>query len=750
MQLSQNALTVLERRYLKKQNGKVIETPEEMFRRVARAVAEVERIYTRDKGFIRDMEERFYSVMEQLDFIPNSPTLMNAGQEFQQLAACFVLPVGDSMEEIFDAVKYAALIHKSGGGVGFAFSRLRPKGDEVSSTGGVASGPVSFMKVFNAATEAVKQGGRRRGANMGVLRVDHLDVMEFIQCKEKDSEITNFNISVAVTDDFMKAVKEDKLFDLINPRTGQVTKTIRAREVFDAIVEGAWRNGEPGVLFLDRINAANPTPALGEIEGSNPCGEVPLLPYEACVLGSINLSHMVKPDTQEIDYERLERVVRLAVRFLDNTIDASHYPLEQILKAVWRTRKIGLGVMGFADMLIQLGIPYNSDEAVSKAREVMSFIWRIARKESARLAEEKGPFPAFKGSALDKSGTGWLRNATLTTIAPTGTISIIANCSSGIEPLFAVSYVRNVLDNDQLVEVHPLFEKVARERGFYSPELMRKISERGTVKGMEEVPEDVQRLFVTAHDIDPEWHVKIQAAFQEFTDNAVSKTVNLRHDATVDDVRRAILLAYELGCKGITVYRDGSRSSQVLVKGQAQGDIKQKTPEDKGIAPRQRPQVTHGRTERMQTGCGNVYVTVNEDEHGLCEVFTSIGKSGGCASAQSQALSRLISVALRAGIKPEAIVKHLRGIRCPAPAWQKGGAVLSCPDAIGIVLEHYLEEKQGGQGTSEAAASVDNPHKGNGLPYIENHMGACPECGGHMRHENGCATCSSCGYSRCS
>ncbi|HHV62448.1 MAG TPA: TSCPD domain-containing protein [Firmicutes bacterium] len=1064
---------------------------------------------------------------------------------------------------------------------GFSFSRLRPKGDIVKSTGGVASGPVSFMKVFNAATNAIKQGGVRRGACMGILRVDHPDIFEFITSKRDDKELTNFNISVAATDAFMEAVKADAPFDLINPRTGAVVKTVRARDIFDAIVDGAWKNGDPGIIFIDRINKDNPTPHLGAIESTNPCivgdarvatefgllrmdeivarfrdgglrvvtddrvleyewtrdgttgtgtvsskggvtlntisrafatgvkptvkittkcgyeleltpdhkvfttegwvpagqlrpgyhkvliqpasggfssdftlplavmniskgskgriykfnfptkwswdlglvlgwligngwlridrknslvgfvfsredlevmerissilnswyghsihpvqretgiyhlsyrskyfagfftslgvlpssaedkvvpeslftapreavlgflcglfssdgtvamdpngtayirltaksrrllqgtqllllslgiksriydrsrplrmafsyqdknrgershtcgcglfelqisredmarfieivgfvnskhqsklsrivekprvpyespfwdviegvtpgetrpvydlteptthsfiangivisncGEQPLLPYEACNLGSINLARMVKQGEGgrvEIDYPHLENTVRLAVRFLDDVIDASRYPLEQIEKMVHDNRKIGLGVMGFADMLIKLGIPYDSDEAVEKAREVMSFIQRVARDASAGLARERGPFPNFKGSIYDVPGGPALRNATTTTIAPTGTISIIAGCSSGVEPLFAVCYVRNVLDNDNLLEVNPLFQDIAKERGFYSEELMRRIAEVGSVRGIPEVPADVQRLFATAHDISPEWHVRIQAAFQEFTDNAVSKTVNLRHDATREDVRSILMLAYELGCKGITVFRDRSRESQVLRVGSegTRQDDAQYAGQQGYIerVPRKRPQVTFGRTEKVRTGCGNVYVTVNEDEHGLCEVFTSIGKSGGCASAQSEAISRLISLALRAGVKPEWIIKHLRGIRCPSPSWQKGGQIISsCPDAIGIVLEHYLQSTRGRDETpkqDEAATGGIDPSSPASDPETESGppdnwdglTGACPECGGHMRHENGCSTCILCGYSKCS
>lgn len=760
MELTVNARIVLERRYLRKENGRVVETPEDMFRRVARNIAEVEtEIYGASKETAAAWEQTWYEMMVNLQFLPNSPTLMNAGRDLQQLSACFVLPVEDSMEAIFDAIKNAALIHKSGGGTGFSFSRLRPKNDQVLSTGGVASGPVSFMKVFNAATSAVKQGGTRRGANMGILRVDHPDILEFIRAKEDNDELTNFNISVALTEDFMNAVEDDEEYDLINPRTGEITGSLRAREVFDLIVDSAWRNGEPGIVFIDRINDANPTPKLGEIESTNPCGEQPLLPNESCNLGSINLSRMLKRGEAgyEIDWDLLGTTVRSAVRFLDNVIDANRYPLPEIERMTKLTRKIGLGVMGFADMLIRLGIPYNSDTAVDTARQIVKFIRARAEEASISLAEERGSFPAFEDSVYaDK--VPCLRNATLTTIAPTGTISIIAGCSSGIEPLFAVCFVRNVMDNDRLIEVNPLFEQVARERGFYTPELMQTVASHGTVVGIDEIPEDVQRIFVTAHDITPLEHVRIQAAFQEATDNAVSKTVNLPNSATREDVKEVLVEAYKLGCKGVTVYRDGSRESQVLSV-QRKSDSKDAELEQPGSEagavariPRDRPAVTYGQTVKVKTGCGNVYVTVNQDECGLCEVFTSIGKSGGCASAQSEAISRLISLALRSGISTEAIIHHLKGIRCPSSAWHNGQVIYSCPDAIGRVLEQvgFRNTSDEQSSTAEPAASSDSSvKKGNGLSDLDNHVGACPDCGGHVVYQDGCATCICCGYSRC-
>ncbi|MGI6096929.1 MAG: vitamin B12-dependent ribonucleotide reductase [Dethiobacteria bacterium] len=743
MKLSPSAKAVLERRYLKKDGQRVLETPEDMLWRVAENIAAVDRdVYGESEEHLHNLTKKFFEMMDKRLFMPNSPTLMNAGRELQQLSACFVLPVEDSMESIFETIKNAALIHKSGGGTGFSFSRLRPKKDIVKSTGGVASGPISFLKVFNAATEAVKQGGTRRGANMGILRVDHPDILEFVTAKKDLNEITNFNLSVGITNRFMEALQNDEEYPLINPRNGEITAKLKAREVFDLIVEMAWLNGEPGIIFLDRINEDNPTPALGEIESTNPCGEQPLLPYESCNLGSINLSQVASAE-KGIDWELLRETVHTAVHFLDNVIDANNYPLPEIEKLTKATRKIGLGVMGWGDLLYKLKIPYNSEEALQKAEEVASFINEESKKASANLAEKRGFFPYFKGSTYEKKGFPPLRNATTTTIAPTGTISIICGTSSGIEPLFALAFRRNIMDNDLLLEVNPVFEEEAKKSGFYSRELMEKIAQSGSIQGMEEIPQRIREVFVTAHEIEPEWHLRMQAVFQKHTDNAVSKTVNLPREATREDVAKIYKLAYTLSCKGVTIYRDQSREQQVLQKGTLRKEKETKRTARKEIAPRPRPDVTKGQTERVRTGCGNLYVTINEDENGLCELFASMGKSGGCAASQSEAIARLISMALRSGLKVSSIIKELRGIRCPNPTWQKGGGmVLSCPDAIGIVLDHYIQWKKTGE------RPVQNSK--NGMDNLDTLIGACPECGGAVKHESGCITCYYCGFSRCS
>ena len=1155
--LTKNARKVLKARYLKRnKDGELIEDPEGMFDRVAKNIAEANKQYGED---VKKDEEDFYNLMTSLDFLPNSPTLMNADNDLQQLSACFVLPVEDSMKGIFDSLKNSALIHKSGGGTGFSFSRLRPTDDIVKTTGGVASGPLSFMKIFDKATDIVKQGGKRRGANMGILRIDHPDIMDFITAKKDENMLNNFNISVAVTDDFMQAVEKDEFYDLVNPRTKKVTAKLNAREVFEKIVYMAHKNGEPGIIFLDEINRHNPTPNVGEIESTNPCvtgdtlvstkdglmridtlyekykekgfqiitdnripavlpkavnscnpvtstnindngtqlqeavkiynngkkdvyrltthkgyeikatadhefltdkgwielqdlkkeskvliqsdegsfstssnlpfevkntvkgkngrtykfnfpqewsqelgqvlgfligdgwlrkgdkncrvgftfskndeellkyfkkiinkmygndvkpikrkndtyhlsyhskyfvdffnklgvkatnsslkevpssvftapkesvtgflqglftadgtvsndknkgnyyvrlssksktllkqvqqllinlgiksriynrsrkdsndkftytnvkgeknnyktdgilyelqisssslytfaekigfllerkekelkdiinnhnlhqqkmfdevknieyvgketvydltepvthsfigngfvihncGEQPLLPFEACNLGSINLSHMTKKidGDYRIDYNKLENTVRKAVRFLDNVIDMNEYPLEKIKEMVQGNRKIGLGVMGWSDLLIRLRIPYNSAEAVKLGEDVMAFIEEVSNDESSNIAERRGSFPNIEGSIYDKP----MRNATTTTIAPTGTISIIAGVSSGIEPLFAINYERHILD-DVLIETHPIFEEIAKERGFYSEELMEKVAKNNSIQHMDEIPEDVKRIFVTAHDIEPEWHVKMQAAFQKSVDNAVSKTVNFRNSATVDDVKDVYKMAYESGCKGVTIYRDGSRSEQVL---STSSEEEQEVSQDRKTK-RPRPKITYGTTEKTKIGCGKLYITINSDQKGINEVFTTTGKGGGC-HAQSEAISRLASLALRSGVAIEEVVDQLRGIRCEAAMIRKDVHNLSCPDAIGRALEKYDDEEIHQKFNMDIEVEPQKEEEDN--PTIDNRVdpytngSACPECGHELEHEGGCSVCRNCGWSHC-
>jgi len=762
LELSDNALKVLEKRYLRKdEEGRVIETPEEMFLRVARAIAIADKDYGKSEAEVEKLKNDFYRIMTALEFLPNSPCLMNAGKDLGQLSACFTLPIEDSMESIFETLKTTSLIHKSGGGTGFSFSRLRARNAVVKSTGGIASGPVSFMKVYDAATEAVKQGGTRRGANMGILSVDHPDIMQFVTCKEDSKLITNFNISVAITDDFMQKLKKGEDYDLIDPHTKGSVKRLNTKEVFDLIVKQAHKNGEPGIIFIERINQYNPTPKLGRIESTNPCGEQPLLPYESCDLGSINLERICKKigTRYEIDWDKLKEVTRLAVHFLDNLIDVNKFPLPQIEKATKATRKIGLGVMGWSSLLIRLGIPYNSEEAVALAEKVMSFILEESTKKSLELGKSKGTFPAFKGSIYDKKdGSTKMRNATLTTIAPTGTISIIAGpCSSGIEPLFAISYYRNVMDNDKLVEVDPLFEEIAKERGFYSRQLMEKIAENTSIQEMKEIPEDVRKIFVTAHDISPEWHVRMQAAFQKYVHNATSKTINFPHDATLEDVRKAYLLAYELNCKGITIYRDKSREEQVLNIGKPKEAVNTLVFDfKKDIAPRPRPEVIIGTTTKVSTGCGNLYVTINVDEEGNpFELFTQMGKAGGCAASQLEAIGRLVSLGFRSGIEVKAIIEQLRNIRCPSPSWEKGQRIFSCADAIARVVERRLVNQQALNVPAEVSAlpmkhsHEDERPNADAIGHHADIVGVCPDCGGALRHEEGCQKCHACGFSKC-
>ena len=789
--LTDNAKVVLQRRYLSKdREGNVLEDPDGMFRRVAHNLSQSDLLYGESEHDRRDTEQRFYEVMQRLEFLPNSPTLMNAGRELQQLSACFVLPVEDSLDSIFTKVKQTALIHKSGGGTGFAFSRLRPEGDVVGSTGGVASGPVSFINAFDAATDVVKQGGTRRGANMGILHVTHPDILAFISSKEDGQHLTNFNISVAVTEDFMQKVQRDQEYDLINPRTDQIEKQLNAREVFERMTELAWRTGDPGIVFLDRINRDNPNPQLGDIESTNPCGEQPLLPYESCNLGSLNLARMVTytNDDVKIDWDRMAEVITTAVHMLDSVIDMNEYPIPEIAEMSRKTRRIGLGVMGWSDLLIQMGIRYDSEAALQMAEEVMQFIQQQTYRASAELASRRGVFPEWSRSAYNRGPNPQpMRNSAPVTIAPTGTISIIAGASSGIEPLFALSYVRNVMDNTRLVEGNAYFEAVARHEGFYSSELMEELANSGSLDDLD-VPGWVKDVFRVSHDINPQWHVQMQGAFQTYTDNAVSKTINFPHDATVADVAAAYQGAYDLGCKGITVYRDGSKADQVLSTGSAN---KATTPESNPVVievpsprvPRERPRQTQGITERVRTGHGNMYVTVNMDNQGQpFEVFGTMGKAGGCDAALLEAVSRLVSLALRAGIDASEVSQQLSGITC-CPAWDDGTLVRSGPDAVAIVLDRITSgvsnESNASDGvqltlpTGAPAFGGDGPEvrpwmppqpnlsrhpaigkaNGNGAPVPQTlpgtYAGRCPECNGGVVSQEGCLTCYSCGWNKC-
>ena len=766
-ELTDNAWAVLKRRYqAKDREGNVVETPEEMFRRVAHNLAQADLAYGASEEEVQATEAEFHEIMSRLDYLPNSPTLMNAGRELQMLSACFVLPVQDAMESIFETVKQATLVQKSGGGTGFAFSRLRPEGDIVGSTGGVASGPVSFMRAFDGATEAVKQGSTRRGANMGILHVTHPDILRFIGAKEDGKSISNFNISVAATEEWMEKVRNGQDYDLINPRTGKVTGQLNAKVVFDMLSQMAWKTGDPGIVFLDRINRDNPNPQLGEIESTNPCGEQPLLPYESCNLGSINLARMVRytDDGAEVDWDKLAGSIVTAVHMLDNVIDMNDYPIPQIEDMSKKTRRIGLGVMGFADLLVQLGVPYDSELGLEVAGEVMAFIKLKTDEASTALAETRGVFPAWEGSIYNQPGGPRMRNSAPTTIAPTGTISIISGCSSGIEPLFALSYERNVMDNTRLVEGNLFFEAVARKEGFLSKALMEELAQKGSLREVAgDIPEWARHLFATSHDITPEWHVRMQAATQKYTDNAVSKTINFPHDATPEDIGHAYMLAYELGCKGITIYRDGSKEAQVLSTGDT-GKLTAPAGADAGaiplsdvaggtLTPRTRPQHMTGVTERIRTGHGNMYITINFDEQEEpFEVFTTLGKAGGCDSAQLEAISRLISLALRSGVDINAVVAQLRGITC-CPAWDNGTLVGSAPDAVALALQKHVVAAAGEQQDPNASAQLklfaSVKDRADWDLSGAHPRTRCPDCSAPMFYQEGCLMCHACGWNKC-
>ena len=841
--LTENARTVLARRYLKKDDsGEPIEGPRDLFWRVAHVVASQDGRYGADGAEIQRRAERFYHLMADGIFEPNSPTLMNAGRPLGQLSACFVLPVPDSLDGIYGTLRDMALIHQSGGGTGFGFSRLRPSGDVVKSTMGVASGPVSFMEVYDASTEAVKQGGTRRGANMGILRVDHPDIRHFIDCKADKTRVTNFNISVGVTEAFMAAARAGEDYDVVSPRTGEVVDRLNAEEVFASIIDGAWRNGEPGVFFIDEANRYNPVPHLGDYEATNPCGEQPLLAYDVCNLGSINVGYFAD-GAGRIDWDGLRESVRDSTRFLDNVIDANRYPLGKIEDLSRRIRRIGLGVMGWADLLVRIGEPYGSDRSVDLARELMSFVDEESKLESERLAAERGVFPEWERSiwgpddtcARDARGERIrrerrLRNCNLTTVAPTGTISIIAGCSSGIEPLFAVAFMRNQA-GVLMPDVNPDFVRRAKEGGWYSEELMRRIADEGHIH-FDEVPGDVQGIFVTAHDVVPEQHIRMQAAFQEHCDSAISKTCNFPTSATKEDVREIYELAYELRCKGVTVYRDGSRDEQVLSTGRTAREVQRQTSESgsavavdgaaleavdldpavagelaqsisrlealktqnteleahnrqlertveekkrritelegsrmRRVGKRQRPDVLRGHTRQIVSPLGTMYVTINEDEQGRpFEVFVALGKTGGAAMADAEAIGRLCSLALRSGISLRDVHKQLRGISSDRAVGMGPTKVLSGPDAIAQVIERYLEEKEGVQQTLpiEEVETAKRKNANGGArtaqrPVIERYeeaaarmfLGVCSECGSSLAFEEGCAKCYACGYSEC-
>lgn len=786
MNLSDTAITILNKRYLfRDKAGNITETPKEMCQRVAQTVAAAEwqkDDSDADSRFFRRTEE-YYRATTDLAFLPNSPCLAGAGRKLQQLSACYVCPIEDSLKSIFKTLSDAALISQGGGGVGFSFGKIRPRDDIVRSSSGIASGPVSFMKVYDAATDCIKQGSFRRGACMGVLPVSHPDIEEFITVKRTPGVLTNFNLSVGITDDFMNAVDDDADWDLVNPRTNQICRTVKARDLWNLIVESAWASGEPGVLFLDTVNAANPLPGLGKIDASNPCGEQVLLPYQSCVLGSINLAKIVSPNTFTLRFDYLDKLVRTGVRFLNGVIDVSDYPIPEIAEMTKATRPIGLGVMGWADLLVLAGVPYDSEEALDLANLVMRRITETAWDESRKLAKEYGAFPALDKSIFADDPNP-PRNSTITTVAPTGTVSMIANCSSGIEPIFAVAYTKTVMDGTPFTYINPYFKQAIEERGLWSEDLADEVARTGSVQHLDAVPDDIKRLFKTAHEIAPEWHVKMQAAFQQHVTSSISKTINLSHNATVDDVRDVYKLGWTSGCKGLTCFRDGSRDEQVLTVG-TQTDDSLTIAEGCATAcqicaeispaqqtcdtlnadyccsyvaiPRDRPELTFGYTQKIQTGCGQMYLTLNNDDDGYpCETFAYCS-NGGCQGL-TEGVSRLISLALRCGVPVEYIVDQLTDVRCPVATKRQAEIHnKSCPDAMGKALALFAEycdmQQELGSSKLDAKATqmiVNSSALETELVSSRFTGGICPECGDVMTEESGCRTCYNCGYSKCS
>ena len=760
--ISDNAMVVLKKRYFMKDNqGNAVENSwSDISRRVARAIAETELLYNPEAD-VSYWEEKYYSVMISLEYVPNSPTLMNAGTGAGTLSACFVMGLEDSMEGIMETAKEAALVQKFGGGTGFALSKIRPKGSPIATTHGKACGPIAVLRHLSSVSTLVTQGGKRDGANMAVMDVHHPDIEEFITCKTQEGQIHNFNVSVGASELFMQAVSKGENYELKDPHDGEVLGTLNAGKVFDNIIEGAWLNGEPGTIFLDRVNQDNPTPHLGEMIATNPCGEQPLLAYESCNLGSINLAKFVLFDGDEakVDWDRLAEVTSITTRFLDNVIDANRYSVPAIEEMTKMTRKTGLGVMGFADMLVMMNVAYNSQAGLDLGRAIMRFVREHADATSEELAEERGVFPGYEGSIYEKQGR-LMRNACRLTVAPTGTISMIAGCSSGIEPLFSLCYHKhNILEGESLLYIDSNFERMATEQGFYSDELMEYLADGGSIQDRDDVPSSIKDIFVTAGDISPEYHVRMQAVFQESVDAAISKTINFPNSATRDDVRTAYMLAWELGCKGITVYRSGSRNLEVLTSGSAKtesagyvsikaDDFQTGLNDSQLNKPAPRPSQVSGITEKVRTGHGNMYITINSREGQPFEIFSNLGKAGGCDSAQHEAISRLVSLALRSGIEPGELVEQLRGITC-CPQWDDGKLVRSGPDAVALVLEKHTSNNNSEGNVVTYALQPGLPLKSdtNGNGVIG--KSACPDCDGFLVYQEGCEMCPSCGYSRC-